>query len=418
MIGGKIDIDLKLGLEYTKEFIDFLTDDENLNIHKSIEILPNEIFNRNKDIQNQLKDKKLQILSVQNELMMSKDYFSRVFLESYQFIYTKFSKIEITKYNYKDVRLATFGLLFTTSLDTTALRLNFECLEKYNCKYNRLILETYLIIGNFLQCNYERTNKSSCLWKYFQRLHILICNLVTNNESDDHHKDEQSKVLREFHFKNINKIELFKTSIDVCLKSIKMHPMNYYACNSIRFFMANSYIQNIKYEEVLSYLVEKSKELSIDYSLWISISDSIIDLVKNNLNYYRVEWVLNNNNKQDQDQFKLSYNLNYLNQIFQDIFEYGKSIGSYNLLLVSYIINYELNFSPNFQDKFKEIFENFENRYQMKINCLHGCLIDLNNHIIDLNKDLILRDEFNKAISMKKVWEFSVNFEKNNRKGR
>lgn len=403
MIGGKIDIDLKLGLEYTKEFIKLLIEDENLNIYKSIEILPNELFNENKDIQNELKNKGIPILSIQNELIISKDYFGRIFLESYQFIYKASNQIKITEYNYKDIRIATFGLLFTTPLDTTALRLNFECLKKYNS--SRFILQTYFIIGNFLQCNYERTNKSSCLWKYFQKLHVLVNDLITNNDNE--------QVLKEFHIKNGDKVELFKTSINICLNSIKVHPMNYYACNSIRFFMANSYIQDIKYEDILGHLVEKSKGLSVDYSLWISINDSVIDLVKNNLDYYRLEWNKNkNNHNNNNNQFKLSHNLEYLNEIFQDIFEYGKSIGSYNMLLVSYIINYELEFTPNFQYKFKEFFEEFENKYQMKINCSGGCLIDFNNHIIDLNKDLLLRDEFKKAISMKRVWEFSINFEK------
>ncbi|KAG0682210.1 hypothetical protein C6P40_004526 [Pichia californica] len=389
MIGDRIESGLGLGLCATREFIDYFGDSR-----RNVQILPDEIFNNNLDIQKLIHPGK-QIVSFDSGkdgiyIILSKRLFGKIFLESYQYIYRQCETIvQITNENIDDVEIATSGLLFTTPSDTTALRLNCECLLRKGKKQS-ILFKNYYLISSYLTCNYEKTNKSSCLYQYFKKLNIwLIDSFKTNTRKVENDKDQ-----------------LFKLTIITCLESIVKHPQNYYANNAIRFFMSNACsLPGINIQSLLNTITQKTNE-STDYSLWKTYADCIINLKDNHMIFYREEW-----NRYAQEKVELQcqveLNMESLRVIFNKCYLQGEYSSSIGPLLTSYTINKVFGFNSNFIKELEKSIKLFEEKYDMEIDCKNGNLINYKGEIVDLNKDLVLRDKFRKVLNIKTVFEIS-----------
>jgi hypothetical protein len=393
------DSGLQLGLELTKEFISKLIDVSGKCI-KRIQILPDQIVNETPELQAVLENTDGKIICYNDtvagiqEIIVSKSAFQRIFLESYQHIY----KNNPDTLESKDLLVATLGILFATPIDTTAMRLSWSILNgNLNIENS---FTTYFLLAGYLTSNYDKTNKSSCLWVYFKKLHVKIIvsgyvklktqtTTCINLDAMDVEKwmDSGSDYL------------LLVFAIRTCLRSIMIHPRNYYASNALRFFIANTHDLSI-FNVILDFLERECDDLS----LWNLLCDSIIDVKTGQLNWYRDEWNRYTGTISKLKEFKLELFV----EIYQRIKYLGFNVCSYGAMLASYRLHKFLSVDDNWENEINEKVDNFEQIYgeiDYKKKCLQGQ--DPLDNKTAFTDNLLLRDEFNNACNIKKVIKLS-----------
>ena len=403
-LGTCLESGLKPDLKLTSEFISSILDKATV-ARKSIQVLPDEIMNGSAELSAIIADSNIHVVSMNDnltlthEIVLSKTVFTTIFLESYQYIHrVKEPRREVNSDNYPNLRLATFGLLFATSLDTTALCVNLEVLDLHNYRKD-LLFETYFLVAAYLTCTYEKTNKSSCLWEYFKRLHVWLYDVIPAQSPG------AEVIVMDDWVSSGSKDLLFTFSIKTCLRSLEQHPRNYYACNSLRFFLSKVNTLELR-EKVYKELTEYAIQNPEDFSLWMVICSSIVDLKMNKFASYRREWKRYSRELSEKEQEELGTCEALINGLYGKIKKFSLETGCYGGLLATYVLNFRIDGRDNLDSKILTTFKNFELEHNVEINtkgrCLHDCIT---GQKIDLRHDLLLREDFSLALNMKRVWE-------------
>lgn len=408
-LGTRLDSGLKLDLNFTSEFIITILDRKTA-ARKRIQVLPDEIINESPELSAIMAEGNTHIVSMNDnltlthEIVLSKTVFTTIFLESYQYIHrAKELRREVNLVNYQDIKKATFGLLFATSLDTSALRMNLEVLELNN--YGKDVLyETYFLVAGYLTCNYEKTNKSSCLWEYFKRLHVWLYDILPEKS---HGAGDMVTFMDEWVSCGGREL-LIAFSIKTCLRSLEQHPRNYYACNSLRFFLSKVNTLELR-EKIFKELIEYAMQNPGDFSLWMVICSSVVDLKTNEFASYRREWKRHSRLESKEKQQDLGNCERLINELYEKMRDFALATGCYGGLLAAFVLNFRLNIWDNLESEIVTTFKDFEAEHNVEINTKRKCLRDCaTGQRVDLKNDLLLREDFNLALSMKRAWEDAI----------
>lgn len=383
---------LTLRLDLSTEFVTKITD-LNSNCIKKLLILPDEIVNKTPEIQFILHEADSKIASFNDshsgiqELVISKSNFKQIFLESYHYIY----KSKILKTDLNCLMTTSFGVLLVTPIDTTALRINYDCLIQLNeLKY---FFETYFLLACYLTCNYDKTNKSSTLWEYFKKIHLKLISQINEDNLERELKDLKSMSINKWlQFGSANLLLLF--AIRTCLYSIQMHPRNYYASNSLRFFVANSSNKQQLFKTIIEFIGSEFDDLS----LWLVLIDLIKDIKTHQLDWYRTEW-----ERYGGDSVP---NRSYVDitGVYESIKSCMMEIRSYGSILTTIELQNFLQIEDSLIDILQDKINTFERKYNVKIDCKLGVLIDnKTEQYLTFQNDSILQDEFKFTLNIKKV---------------
>lgn len=406
-----------MNLDLTRQFLSRVWNSESY-ICKCIQILPDEIVNGSVELQNIIESGKSQIVSQNDcysgmqQIVLSKSTFSMIFLECYKYIHQNTSGALVLK-EPDELRVATFGLLLVTALDSTALMVNYDVLIRLEFP-DHIVWENYVLIGGYLTSNYERTNKASCLWTYFKRLHISLLQKVSirDFEINDNVDFDVFKSITMDNSSMFQKYELLNMyTIWVCLKSISVHPRNYYACNSLSFFLAN--LDNFQIRKKITWLVYKwiiEQEMH-DLSLWTVLLNTLIDLKSNNLNYYRNEFERYSTDMKISDSTCCSDNPgeeqidSFLSEIFYSMKNWCFGIGCncYSGILTLFNLQSHVGCSETFAREMEDYITTFEKKYKMFVDVSGESLIDANGSKVELESDLLLRDKFQLVLNIKRI---------------
>lgn len=252
-------------LKLSTQFYQLLTDRSNY-VLKRIRILPKKIVDENPDIQEIIRQTGLEVASVNDDLtgyhevVISDSTMMKMFIECYCALYLKPIPMEQTL-------IPAIVILLVTPNDTTTIKKLWQRIRSLNNKIQ--VLSIFFILGGYLSCNYDKTNKSSCLWNLFKKLLIKLKNDEFSYCSDVNLKIKLSQC-DSASFDN----NLLYYSIKVCLRSVSEHPRNYYATSALRFFL-----KRYKHENNEELYLEITKQVSImnyDLSLWKVICDCLL----------------------------------------------------------------------------------------------------------------------------------------------
>ncbi|ODV83661.1 hypothetical protein CANARDRAFT_9480 [[Candida] arabinofermentans NRRL YB-2248] len=155
-----------------------------------------------------------------NEILITKQTLIKIFLECR----TNINQNRVLDLN--EEYLTTMGTLLVTPEDHTIISRNEDVFLKMidqKSDNSTILLNNHLrTLAGFLDSNIARTNKSSNLWLYFQK--TLIRSISKNMKN------------------NIDVIvKLLDWSTDVLLESIRNHPRNYYALQTLKFVICIMY---------------------------------------------------------------------------------------------------------------------------------------------------------------------------------
>lgn len=312
---------LELGLQITNDFINILQNDQSYQL-KRIVILPDEIISEMKSNDNDNDNDT--VLSVNDdigkvqEVYLSKLGMKRMFLECYQCVYK----------NGNDDINALLGLLFITANDTTVMKKIVSM--GYSDNYKLLIT-----IGGYLTCSYDKTNKSSVLWTFFKKLFVSLHDNIVDNRS------------------------LLQYVIQVCLKSTLEHPRNYYACNSLRFFIASINNSHV-WKEVIVTILEFLRKFD-DYSIWMVLLDSVLNLKYNGFKYYRLEWERFGGTS-GCDNLKYDELKPILNDIYKDLKTFVLMVGPYGGLVLLKQLHLRLGIDEGLMVQLGDIIETYKDK--------------------------------------------------------
>lgn len=390
---------------------------------KNTQIIPDEKFDSSISIQNELHKSKYKNFVYRMDMMdsaatvvMKKATFSQIFLESYQFIYKKNegNKIQITSENNDDVRIATLGLLFTTPNDTTAVRLNRDVLKFLG--YSReAVSKTYGYISCFLSCNYDKTNKSSVLWNYFKRLHVILFeDLKVNGESDPEKYSNPERYSMDTFLNNLNKFTLLYFAFEIGYMALAQHPRNYYAANALRFFLGSLLNEsgdytdyNIMeiYERMISFISNDPEDLS----LWLILVEIGIIVARfPGIEYHTYEWnsfaPTDNGKIINVTSIKKELGEEILSDIVFETTEMAKYGAYFGAMYLLYIFDKGDIQSNGFAYIFKHSVKDYERTNNAIISIKRGALIKRNSgEIVNTSRTAKANREFKNNLNFKRL---------------
>lgn len=263
----------KAALEITNQFYEILTNESSY-VSKRILIVPQNVVDRTPEIQQVLQATGLKIASINDELtnmqevVISDGVMKQMFLECFSALYLNHSPEEST--------IANLVILFITPADTTAVQRVWKHIIRQ--KDEKGLLTILFLLGGFLSCNYDKTNKSSSLWTLFKKLLLKIKKTGFKYSAET----KMPKTILEWENK-YSKDQLLNYAINVSLRSVREHPRNYYASGALRFFISRC---DSDYLDALCLnLLDEIIAMEFDLSLWKGICDIIMDPTMKSLCY-------------------------------------------------------------------------------------------------------------------------------------
>lgn len=267
-------------LELSTQFYQLLTDSSNY-VLKRIQVLPQKVMDENPEIQQILNETGSKIAFVNDDLtgyqevVLSDKIMSKMFIECYSALYLKSTPSD-------QVLIPAIVILMITPNDTTAIKKLWLIICQCNSKSQVLLI--FFVLGGYLSSNYDKTNKSSCLWTLFKKLLIRIKNNGFFYRSGINLKKNLNQ------WKNqLSDDDLLYYSIEVCLRSVSEHPRNYYATASLRFLLSRYKEESI--EQLHCELIKQIAIMKYDLSLWKVICGWLLDGAQNSIDHYREEAV-------------------------------------------------------------------------------------------------------------------------------
>lgn len=397
-------------LKLSRDFLDELVQGD-CYICQNIQILPDELIKESTDLSVLFENKN--IVSVNDdvgkvqEVIIPQSIFIEMFLECYEYIY---KNEEAKSRNLEDMKIATLVILFVTPLDYTALNENWKILE--SLKFNKQIIqESFIVLASYLTSDYAKTNKSSLLWTFFKKLYVkLVENLINDIVNIDTIDSFDSvQILKVSDNKLISSYQLLNIyCIFTCLRSVKVHTRNYYACNTLRFLLSNinDYKLRIHYLDLIyQWILIHSCD---DLSLWDVILDVYVDFKYGTLNGYRDEFKRfsgENGSIFKDKSFNEDIFNNYIKSFYIDLKTWCFGIGSscYSGLLTLVKLNQNFQIDDKLIDNMNLKLEIFENENQFIVNIEDKSLQNMDKQSIDLNKNLLLKENFQQMLNIKRV---------------
>lgn len=383
-----------LTLNKTEEFVQCMLDHNAYTI-KRVQILPEEmVYEFNKSL-----CKPYTGISFVNdtnsgiyEVIVSSKTVKEIFLESYQYMY----KTKRDETNKDRVRAATFGLLFVTATDTTALNENLECIDYKHCG-KTILLENYFLLAGYLTCNYDKTNKSSCLWDYFKKLYgALIKTLDRGDDIDETMDSLKGRNLQFWELQGTSTM-LLLFSVRTCLHSIKNHPRNYYASSALSFFLATAGRHTIK---ILSIILDFIETEFNDLSIWNAMFSSLYDLKYDRMEYFKKSLSKYTNSTTDifgkcnVDHVAMQ---NLYKRMERFIFEHGTRENISQM----YNLNELVHINKNLKLQMQDCVETFENDQNGKIMPKKVFISNVSGLALSFQKNALLKAKFEVAYGMK-----------------
>ncbi|QPG73166.1 hypothetical protein FOA43_000472 [Brettanomyces nanus] len=361
-----------MSLEVTQQLLSVLSDE--ITLYKCVQCVADSDVNQDSSLGSLFKaetfphkyDPKKNIL----DILVEKSQLAQCFVECYKYLYMGEDGDDKLKY------FAALGILLVTPEDHTAMKYVSSIRgPQYQQDFQ------FRIICAYLTSSIAKTNKSSSLWVCFRRL------LVKLMEDD-----------------RCNVGPLSRVTLKIILISVKVHPRNYYAFNTLRFLIAmlrdNGDRSLLNYYEasIMEYL--KTDGLD-DYSMWMALVQLATGLSTEE--YYLKEFRRYCSYKWDAEFIEYRYT----NDSYSDLVnwlrgsEYKYYSGWYAALIISTNMGNDL---PDLEMYFELSYINFENSHSCIIESRTEILRDKNSgDAINLDEDLLLKEKFTKNLAFKKI---------------
>lgn len=373
-----------LGLDTSRLFVQYLSD-KTSRVIKKIQIVPDETMVQ-PEIRAIMAHEGRGIVTLQdelsgiNEVLLSKSATRLMFNESFQYIY----RTDQTSHVREDLKVASIVLLFMTPVDTHALKILWNCLrvDKED------VMEVFVIVAALLTCNYERTNKSSCLWELFKKLYVLILSsswIVEPPECKSYEKLTRIPNLQGW-LDRVSNFEICQFGCSTCLRSVLVHPRNYYACNLLRFLLSTCEDSGLKLHLIIQIIDFHNGEYD-DYSLWMVVLDVCLDAKYRQMEYYREQ------RKMIDGRETTLPSLDVLRIYLKIKNCYTTSYGRFLTMLK---LHYEFGLGLELETNLKNRVYSFEKA--------HG-VVDIRKieGPVNISSDALLKEEYEKALNIKRA---------------
>ena len=391
---------LQLDLSATIELVHVLKKGDHLCL-KKLQILPDDVIHGNPQMMEFLQQSGGKILTVNDstsgyhEIIVPKSIVKEVFLESYQYIYkSEMSGTCSDAQKITELNSAALGTLLMTPVDTTALDIYWNTLLRMGTDV-RTLCENYFLLGSYLTCNYDKCNKSSCLWQLFKKLHCILLPLLNQNDvcETTHCSLKGMTVDSMVERGNVRLLDL--SAIRICLDSITVHPRNYYASTALRFFIGTIGDIDTKKMAILLIIDHLSSE-SDDYSIWLSLADALIDCKFKIFDYQREDGARLGLRKIKDDN---DISCIFLTDAYHRMKVIAMRSGSYGGLMALFRLN-RIFMIDDVDLEMAQIIESFEKKHQTVIDIRRKDFLHGN---ISAKSDGLLKGEFERVYQMKRV---------------
>ncbi|KAH3662576.1 hypothetical protein OGAPHI_005828 [Ogataea philodendri] len=222
-----------------------------------------------------------------------------------------------------EVYYASIGLLMVTPEDHRAILVNEEALNKVGAIDPAIFEFHYNVLNAYLTSDIAKTNKSANLWFYFKKSTITRLNKLDDS------------ILNEL--------------VDIVLRSVEMHPRNYYACEYLRYL-----VSICRYKGMLPVVFERvwkhCQKNVRDFSMWLILYEILVGDDGFHLkDFQRLGGILGPKTDRLPAEFARAK--------FQEIRSWGNQIGcgTYSYLFVVFEVGLKLEFDvvSEFETKFR-----------------------------------------------------------------